>query len=173
MEKNDHSSCDQYDNDNLYDDGDDVDLSSLLSSPPSPIWNVNILRGAYFDFEPIATVVDSINENSECSEQPKKGTERNHSVDEDRLLDGASTRVKMGRTGGGDSNRIRPFPVVEFVQQQSSSSSGHVLIRLQGYPVANKEFGNIGSHYASLQHQQQPVSLVFNACIQNPMPVNQ
>jgi hypothetical protein len=174
MEKNKHSSCDQYDNDDLYNDGeDDFDLSSLSSPPAQPIWNVNILRGAYFEFKPIGTVVDSINENSERSEQPKKVSERNHSVDKDRLLDGASTRVKMGTTGGGDSNRIGPFPVVEFVQQQSSRSSGHVLIRLQGHPVANEEFGSIGSHYSSLQHQQQPVSLVFNACIQNPMPVNQ
>lgn len=170
MEKNLHSSCDQYDKNNLYDDDDDdFDLSSLSSPPPPPLWNANMLRGAYFDFAPIGSTVDSKNENFESSEQPKKGTERNHIVDEDPL-DGASTQVKMGRASGGDSNRICPFPVVEFVQKKSSLSSGHVLIRLQGYPVANKEFGSIGSHYS---RQQQPVSLVFDACIQNLMPVKQ
>jgi len=56
---------------------------------------------------------------------------------------------------------IRPFPVVEFF---SHPSSPRVLIRLQGYPAANEEFG-------SRQHEEQPVSLVFDACIQNPTPV--
>lgn len=171
MKKNLQSSCQTFDNNNLYnDDNVDFDLSSLFFSPPRPFWSVDILRGPYFDFEPITRVADSKNNHLESSEQPQIGTKKNHSVDES-CLDGARTHIKMERTGDGDCNRIRPFPVIEFVQQQSSSSSGHVLIRLQGHPVANKEFGGIGSKH-SQQHQQQPVTLVFDACIQNPTLMN-
>lgn len=67
-----------------------------------------------------------------------------------------------------DYNMVRPFPVVEFVPDPNSPFSGRVLIRLQGYPVANQEFDDTES---SRQHSEQPVSLVFDAWIQNPMAV--
>jgi len=63
---------------------------------------------------------------------------------------------------------IRPFPVVEFVPDPNSPFSGRVLIRLQGYPVANQEFDDTES---PRQRQEQSVSLIFDARIQNPTAV--
>jgi len=163
---------DDNDNDNDDDDDDDDDdnftSSPLLFPPPRPRWNVDILRGAYFDFEPIgSTSAAASNNNLERSEQKKKDTERRgNDDDEGRLVNAAQPRGK--NDDGGD---IRPFPIVEFVQQQSSRSSGHVLIRLQGCPVPNEDFGDTGSQYSRRQQQQQPVTLVFDACFQNPTPL--
>lgn len=157
---NDSSSGEQYDeNKQLQTSIEDLDVSSLLSPPPPPLWNVDILRGTYFDFEPVGSMNVSENNHSESSEQLK----RNHLVQNGHLND-ASTQMESRRIDSCDSERICPFPVVEFVRQQNPSSSGHVLIRLQGYPVANKEFDRAGSQRSG----QQPVTLVFDACIQNP-----
>lgn len=127
--QNSHSSHEQqYDNDG----SDDFDVAL------PPLWNVDIWRGAYFDFE-------SVGKSQNVAASP--------------LL----TK--------NNSDLICPFPVVEFLPpHRSSRSSGRVSIRLQGYPVANEEFN--GSQRSTKQQQRQPVSLVFDACIQNPTPVS-
>jgi hypothetical protein len=159
---NDRSSGEHCKSDNAHDrDSDDnIDLSSLLFPSPPPLWNVDILRGAYFDFEPVGNIVGSKRQTFD-SEPPTNTEEQNYGIDEEDRY-GALAQPKTGRTVDG-----LPFPVVEFVQQRGPRSSGNVLIRLQGYPRANEEFDRMGSQ----QHQRQPVSLVFDACIQNPMSV--
>jgi len=148
------------------DNNDNIDLSSLLFPSPPPLWNVDILRGAYFDFEPVGSRARSERETF-GSEQPTNSEEQNYGIDEENRY-GASALSKMRRTAQPKAGRTVdgfPFPVVEFVPQRGPGSSGNVLIRLQGYPGANEEFDRMGSQ----QHQRQPVSLVFDACIQNPM----
>lgn len=161
---NDSPSGEQYDeNKQNQNSMKDLDISSLLSPPPPPLWNVDILRGTYFDFEPVGNMNVSETKHSKSCERP----ERNHLVKNGHLND-VSTQVESKRIDTYNSERICPFPVVEFVQQQNPSSSGHVLIRLQGYPSANREFDTVGSEHS----RQQPVTLVFDACIQNPPTVN-
>lgn len=94
------------------------DVDELTSSPflfpyaNAPQWNVDILRGSYFDFK------------------------------------------QVGPSGGMLPVDTPPMPIVEFTEE--SQNLGHVLIRLQGYSSANREFGAFRSQF--------PVTLVFDAC---------
>jgi hypothetical protein len=83
------------------------------ASRTNPHWNVDVLRGAYFDL---------------------------HQSDD-----------------GSSGSNIPPLPIVEFTHD--SQTTGHVLIRLQGYPLPNDEF--------LTGHTPQPITLVFDACFRN------
>lgn len=170
-----HSALNQHGN-REKSDVDDGNASTQSLSSPRPLWNVDILRGAYFDLEPVGSIANSTSKNNrvERSEQHTALTEGKRRLDEDRRAVVRLPRADVARRcagGGGDTHPIRPFPIVEFVQQHNARSSGHVLIRLQGYPVANREFSNQKSQF-SRQHRRQPVTLVFDACFQNPTPMN-
>jgi hypothetical protein len=89
------------------------------ASRTNPHWNVDVLRGAYFDLH--------------------------QSDDSD---DGSSS---------GSNSNIPPLPIVEFTHD--SQTTGHVLIRLQGYPLPNHEF--------LTGHSPRPITLVFDACFRN------
>jgi len=169
--KNDHGTnltsfrSNRIDNKNSDEDGN-FSSPPLLCVPPQPRWSVDILRGAYFDFQPIGNSA-VLNKNNSIGrlQHKNKDTKRKWNGDEG-LANGRDLHVESrGRDDGDAICDIRPFPVVEFVQQQNSRSSGHVLIRLQGCAVPNEEFGEV-----NLQGQpQQPVTLVFDACFQTPI----
>ena len=146
------------DDDDEDDDDDDTNFTSspLLFPPPRrPRWNVDILRGAYFDFQPIRSggVLNHLGRSSEHNQKDIKRKEENEK-------DGRDVDERV-TTAGKESN-IPPLPIVEFIQQ-NSSSSGHVLIRLQGCASPNEEFGDSSS--------RQPLTLVFDACFQTPSPM--
>lgn len=104
------------------DEGDD-DHNEFTSSPllfpknQAPHWNVDLLRGTYFDI--------------------------------------------YHRFPDSNEDMPPPMPIVEFshASNDSQTTNGHVLIRLQGYAAPNDDF--------SAQHSRKPVTLVFDACFQS------
>jgi hypothetical protein len=119
------------------DDDTDFTASPLLFPSSRPRWNVEILRGSYYDLQPI--------KNDDVVTATKYGDD--DVEEEDRTVEGVSP--------------FPPLPIVEFLQE-TSKTSGHVLIRLQGTPRNNP-------HFDTRQRRPQPVTLVFDAGFyQNP-----
>lgn len=128
---------------------DDYTASPLLfpNCSPNPQFNVDILRGAYYDLK---------HENDD--------QEEGWSFSENEI----------------PIHDIPVLPIVEFkrgdssMSKTSSSTDGHVLVRLQGYPTRRNEFQQNQSFEEHSQQQQnfqnsppRPVSLVFDACFRS------
>ncbi|KAG7371309.1 hypothetical protein IV203_019879 [Nitzschia inconspicua] len=126
--------------------------SPLLFDSPPPRWNVDILKGEYYDLQQvhmtqpqnIDTMVGTVTDlrrrrkGNGCDDEQAGQSPDNNNIMEDNIPS------------------IPPFPIVEFLQE-SSKASGHVLIRLQGKPSASHYFGT------EISNRPQPVTLVFDA----------
>jgi hypothetical protein len=95
------------------DDDDFVSSSLLFPSNQTLHWNVDLLRGSYFD---------------------------------------------LSHVDGKNANADRNWIIVEFsnARDDTQTTNGHVLIRLQGCASPNADF--------NVQHSRKPVTLVFDAC---------
>lgn len=125
------------------DDEQDFTASPLLFESPPPRWNVDILRGEFYDLQPIqgdgVTLLGSV-------------------LDRRRKNDnGEEERLHVRDDEEEQQTTVPPFPIVEFVQE-SSRTPGHVLVRLQGVPASSRYFGTEFG-----QRRPQPVTLVFDA----------
>lgn len=127
----------------------------LFDAPPPPRWNVDILKGEYYDLQhvPIGNQIDdddtlsSISLETVTDRRKKKHTD-NYFAPPDEISTATTATVP-------------PFPIVEFLQE-TSKASGHVLIRLQGIPTASQYFGT-NDYGSGTARRAQPVTLVFDA----------
>jgi hypothetical protein len=156
-------------------DDDDYDFtaSPLLFDLLPPRWNVDILKGEYYDLQKYVPkthnnmVVDpandaNINVDVDSNMVVATVTDRRQGREQQRTPHDSTT---AGTTTNAPNDQpidlfqpIPPFPIVEFLQE-SSKGSGHVLIRIQGIPTASHYFGTDPPK----QQQPQPITLVFDA----------
>jgi hypothetical protein len=138
-------------------DGYDLAASPLLFDSPPPRWNVDILRGKYYDLQ-LVPPMDMDHDNTMVGTVTDKRVRRNdqHGSMDDTSYFSANNELQAAAAAA--ATVIPPFPIVEFLQE-TSKASGHVLIRLQGIPAPSHYFGTDSGR----PPPPQPVTLVFDA----------